>query len=226
MNLYLLSFILSFMVSYVASLTSSMSDALYYDYTGKMTAIYGKAILTAIVVCLVILAIVTIAEWRIFKKAGQPGWAALIPFYNDYINYKIFWGNGFLFLFSLVLSVLCRLPVIGVVAVIIDVIFYGTTQYKKSEAFGHGIPFAVGLFICPMVFEMVLAFGKDRYLGIPQDGFSYDQLKEKYGKNWPKTENISFTQPSAEKEKPDITYTALEPPKQENKADDAGISQK
>lgn len=191
-----------------------------------MTAIYGKAILTAIVVCLVILAIVTIAEWRIFKKAGQSGWTALIPFYNDYINYKIFWGNGYLFLLSLVLSVLCRLPVIGVVAVIIDVIFYGATQYKKSEAFGHGIPFAVGLFICPMVFEMILAFGKDRYLGISQDGFSYDQLKEKYGKNWPKTGNVTFTQPPAEKEKPDITYTTPNSTKQEIKTDDAGMSQK
>ena len=114
-----------------------MSDSLYYDYTGRITAIYGKAILTAIIVCVVILVIVTVAEWRIFKKAGQPGWAAMIPFYNDYINYKIFWGNGFLFLLSLVLSVLCRLPVIGVLAVIVDVIFYGATQYKKSEAYAH-----------------------------------------------------------------------------------------
>ena len=217
--------ILRLAYSYVASLTSSMSDSLYYDYTGRITAIYGKAILTAIIVCVVILVIVTVAEWRIFKKAGQPGWAAMIPFYNDYINYKIFWGNGFLFLLSLVLSVLCRLPVIGVLAVIADVIFYGATQYKKSEAFGHGLPFAVGLFICPLVFEMILAFGKDRYLGIPQDGFSYDQLKEKYGKNWPKMENVTFTQPSAEKEKPDITYTTPETPEQDSKTEDAETPQ-
>ena len=35
-----------------------------------------------------------VAGWKIFEKAGQPGWASIVPFYNSYIRYKIFWGNG------------------------------------------------------------------------------------------------------------------------------------
>ena len=43
-----------------------------------------------------------IATWRVYTKAGQPGWAALIPLYNMYILYKIAWGNGWRFLRLLV----------------------------------------------------------------------------------------------------------------------------
>ncbi len=223
MSLYLIVFLFTFMLSYYGSLTNTLSNSLYYDATGNVASAYATAILVAILICVIILAIVTIAEWRMFKKAGQPGWAAVIPFYNDYINYKIFWGNGWLFLLSLVLGVVHYIPIIGVIASIISLLFYGATQYKKSESFGHGIVFAVGLFICPVVFELILGFGRDRYLGIPQDGFSYDQLKAKYGKYFPKTENVTFTQPSSEKEKPDITYTAPDKETQETENHDADV---
>ena len=33
-----------------------------------------------------------VAMWRIFAKAGEAGWKAVIPFYNTYILYKITWG--------------------------------------------------------------------------------------------------------------------------------------
>ena len=51
-----------------------------------------------------------VAGWRIFAKAGQPGWASIVPFYNSYIEFKIYWGNGWLFLVPLVLSVAGRYP--------------------------------------------------------------------------------------------------------------------
>ena len=35
-----------------------------------------------------------VANWKIFTKAGQAGWASIIPFYNKYIEFKIYWGNG------------------------------------------------------------------------------------------------------------------------------------
>lgn len=30
-----------------------------------------------------------IANWKIFSKAGEPGWKSLIPFYNVYTEYKL-----------------------------------------------------------------------------------------------------------------------------------------
>ena len=40
--------------------------------------------------------------WKVFVKAGQPGWAAIIPFYNTYILFKITWGKGWKFLLLLI----------------------------------------------------------------------------------------------------------------------------
>lgn len=54
-----------------------------------------------------------IANWKIFTKAGQPGWAAIVPFYKQYIEFKIYWGNGLLFLVPLVLSLLGFIPLLG-----------------------------------------------------------------------------------------------------------------
>ncbi len=160
--------------------------------------------LLAILVCVFLWLLVLVAEWRIYTKAGQPGWASLIPFYNDYISYKIFWGQGWLFLLPLVLGFLQNIAYIGFIASLLSLLLYAATQYKKSVAFGHGIPFAVGLFFLPTIFELILAFGGDYYHGVPQDGFSYDQLQHKYGKYAPNTDNISFTSPDGSRKDEDI----------------------
>lgn len=165
---------------------------------------YTLIILLAFFLCIALWLLVIIAEWRIYTKAGQPGWASLIPLYNDYISYKIFWGNGWLFLVPLVLSFLDGLSYIGPIFYLLCLVLYAATQYKKSVAFGHGIPFAVGLFLCPTIFEMILAFSDAYYRGVPQDGFSYDQLRRKYGKYAPNTDNISFTSPDGPHKDEDI----------------------
>ena len=63
-----------------------------------------------------------VAGWKIFEKAGQPGWASIVPFYNSYIRYKIFWGNGWLFFVPIVCTVLGGIPLLGTLLVIIGVI--------------------------------------------------------------------------------------------------------
>ncbi len=160
--------------------------------------------LLAMLVCIFFWLLVLVAEWRIYTKAGQPGWASLVPFYNDYISYKIFWGKGWLFLLPLVLGFLQNIDYIGFIASLLCLVLYAATQYKKSVAFGHGIPFAVGLFFLPTIFELILAFSDDYYHGVPQDGFSYDQLRHKYGKYAPDTDNISFTSPDGSRKDEDI----------------------
>ncbi|MFB0921739.1 MAG: DUF5684 domain-containing protein [Oscillospiraceae bacterium] len=50
--------------------------------------------------------LVIIATWKVYEKAGEPGWASLVPFYRDYVMFKISWGNGWYFLFKELPSVL------------------------------------------------------------------------------------------------------------------------
>lgn len=92
-----------------------------------------------------------IANWLIFKKAGVPGWASLIPFYNVYCMYKIAWGNGWLFL-------LMFIPFVNIVIAIIML-------WKLTKAFGKGGGFFVGLLLLNFIFSLILAFGSAQYIG-------------------------------------------------------------
>ena len=40
-------------------------------------------------VLLLLLGVILIASWKVFAKAGQPGWAVLIPFYNIYVYTQV-----------------------------------------------------------------------------------------------------------------------------------------
>lgn len=125
-----------------------------YDYeivsnniTGGLFAGY-----TIVVLALGILGIV--CNWKIYAKAGQPGWGSLIPIYNVYLLFKITWGNGWYFLLTLI-------PIANVVIAIL-------TQVKLAKVFGKDGGFAVGLIFLSFIFLPILAFDKSEYVGVPQ----------------------------------------------------------
>lgn len=111
-------------------------------------------------ISLAIAALSIVAMWKIFVKAGEEGWAAVVPFYNLYILYKITWGNGLMFLLLLI-------PIANIVIHII-------TMVKLSRAFGKGGGWACGLIFLNTIFICIMAFSNDiRYVGVPgKDGGS------------------------------------------------------
>lgn len=83
-----------------------------YSETAALNAIFGiLGTFWLLVVAYFVISI--IANWKIFTKAGQPGWAAIVPFYKQYIEFKIYWGNGWLFLVPIVLAALAFVPLLG-----------------------------------------------------------------------------------------------------------------
>ena len=50
------------------------------------------------VINLAVFVLTIVASWILYNKAGEPGWAAIIPFYSSYIRFKVagkkklFWG--------------------------------------------------------------------------------------------------------------------------------------
>ena len=92
-----------------------------------------------------------VANWKLFTKAGEPGWAAIIPFYSNYVLFKIAFGNGWLFL-------LCLVPIVNIV---INIMLF----FKLSKAFGHGVGFGLGLLFLSPIFLLILAFGSSEYVG-------------------------------------------------------------
>lgn len=167
-----------------------------YSETAALNAIFGiLGTFWLLVVTYFVISI--IANWKIFTKAGQPGWAAIVPFYKQYIEFKIYWGNGWLFLVPIVLAALAFVPLLGQLLILANLVITIVTQYKKAVSFGQGVGFTIGLVLVNPIFNMILGFGQYQYLGVPQDGYSYDQLKNKYDERKATAANTQtvYTQP-------------------------------
>ena len=102
-------------------------------------------------VVLVTSILIIVAQWRIYEKAGQPGWAAIIPFFNFYILLKIVGKPGWWLIWVFV-------PVANLVVAI-------WTTNLLSKSFGKDEVFTIMLLILPWVFYPLLGFGDAEYLG-------------------------------------------------------------
>lgn len=108
----------------------------------------------ALVFAVIWLAVVVLfiaAFWKVFAKAGQPGWAAIVPFYNMYILCKIAGRPGWWII--LLLIPIVSLIVLAVISVDI------------AKSFGKGVGFGIGLWLLGMIFYPILAFGSAEYQG-------------------------------------------------------------
>jgi len=104
-----------------------------------------------VLVYIAVLVVYVVAAWTIFTKAGKPGWACLIPFYNYYVLLKIVGRPGWWL-------ILYFIPIVNFVIFII-------VMLDLSKSFGHGTPYALGLIFLGFIFALMLAFGPSRYLG-------------------------------------------------------------
>jgi hypothetical protein len=98
---------------------------------------------------LALVVLVVAGMWKAFVKAGQPGWAVLIPIYNMYVLLKAAGKPGWWLLLMLI-------PIVGVVFAIIAVVAF-------AGRFGKGGGFAVGLIFLPFIFYPILGFGDAQY---------------------------------------------------------------
>ena len=105
----------------------------------------------SIVFSLVIFALTIIAMWKIFTKAGKPGWASIVPIYNLYVLFEITGMNGWMFLLLLV-------PIANIV---VSIMLY----IKLAKSFGKGVGFGIGLLLLNTIFTLILGFGSAEYVG-------------------------------------------------------------
>jgi hypothetical protein len=108
---------------------------------------------TLIAVALVVIYI--IALWRVYAKANQPGWAAIVPIYNIYVMLKIAGRPGWWLLLYLI-------PLVNIIVhlvVSIDI----AKAFGKSTAFG-----VVGLWLFSFIGFLMLGFDDSKYQGTPK----------------------------------------------------------
>ncbi len=98
-------------------------------------------------IIMIVLSLVGI--WKVYEKAGQPGWHSIIPFLNVFTWLKIIKKPYWWFFLLLI-------PLVNLVIVFI-------LGIELAKAFGKGTLFGVGLVLLPIVFYPILGFGEDTY---------------------------------------------------------------
>ena len=99
---------------------------------------------------LALLVLIIVSLWKVFNKAGRPGWAVLIPFYNIYVMLRVAGKPGWWLILLLI-------PIVNIVFGII-------TVAGISHNFGKSVKFTLGLIFLPIVFYPILAFGSAKYV--------------------------------------------------------------
>ena len=106
------------------------------------------------IVMLVYLAIailIIVGMWKVFTKAGQPGWASIIPIYNLIVMLQIsdkpIWW-----------IILYFVPIANIIIPIL-------VSIAIAEKFGKGAGFGIGLAFLPFIFYPILGFGDAQYTG-------------------------------------------------------------
>ena len=97
-----------------------------------------------------VVVLVIVSIWKIFEKAGKPGWAVIVPFYNiivllEIVKKPIWW------------IVLVLIPLVNIVVIII-------VYVELAKAFGKSAGFGIGMIFLSFIFLPMLAFGDDQYL--------------------------------------------------------------
>ena len=118
-----------------------------YSYSAQGTA--PSPVWT--IISLLIALLVIVAMWKVFTKAGQPGWASIIPIYNIYIWCKIVGRPGWWVILMLI-------PFVNFIILII-------LSIDMAKSFGKGVGFGLGLAFLGIIFLPILGFGSAQYQG-------------------------------------------------------------
>jgi len=112
---------------------------------GGLAACFGVFGLVYFLIFVLVIA----GMWKVFTKAGQPGWAAIVPFYNIYVLViEIARKDMVWFLLSIFVPFAVIIPMMDV-----------AEKFGKSRAYGLGLAF-LGFIFWPM-----LGFSDARYQG-------------------------------------------------------------
>jgi hypothetical protein len=96
-----------------------------------------------------LLIVVIAGMWKVFTKAGQPGWGCIIPFYNIYLLLQIAGRPGWWLILFLI-------PFVNIIMAFI-------VSLDVAKSFGKSGGFGVGLFFLSFIFYPILGFGDAQY---------------------------------------------------------------
>jgi hypothetical protein len=113
----------------------------------SLIALLGGIILIYLAIIIFMIA----SLWKVFTKAGKPGWAVLIPIYSTIVMLEIV-GKPWWWLFMFLIP-------------IVNIVFAIWMINLLSKSFGKDVGFTIGLLLLPMIFIPILGFGSAKYVG-------------------------------------------------------------
>jgi hypothetical protein len=122
---------------------------LFLQESGEVAPPSSAAMTGIMIAYAAIILLMIAAMWKVFSKAGEPGWAAIIPIYNLYVLCKIAGKPGWW-------VILMFIPVVNFIIAILLVL-------GIAQNFGKGTGFAMGLLFLSPIFYPILAWGDARY---------------------------------------------------------------
>lgn len=132
-----------------------------------------------VLVAAFLILLVYVVNWRVFSKAGEYGWKSLIPFYNEYVQYKFLKMKDLYWIF-LILE-FCTVPVSVVFAsaenifvtiftafilllLVLAIAYIDFTACSRlATSFGKGKKFRWGIFVFRFLFAAIIAFDKSEF---------------------------------------------------------------
>ena len=118
-----------------------------YNYSSQGKAPSPVSTIVGLLIALLLI----VAMWKVFTKAGQPGWASIIPIYNLYVWCKIVGRPWWWILLMLI-------PFVNFIILIILCI-------DMAKSFGKGAGFGIGLPLLGIILWPILGFGSAQYQG-------------------------------------------------------------
>ena len=141
-------------------------------------AFVGMAV-TLCIIGIIMFVLNAIAEYRIFKKAGESGWKAWIPFLNTYTQYKFSWKTMWFWILIALTIIISALTakagetdsysvIIWILTAALWVIqLIGNVKLAKSFGKGtaYGIFMGLGIPFLQTILFFILAYGSSQYVG-------------------------------------------------------------
>ena len=123
----------------------------YPELSGDEAAAAAAASGIMLLIYLAVFVVIIIGMWKIYSKAGKPGWASIVPIYNiivllEIIGRPVWW------------IVLMFIPLVNLVIAVI-------TALDLAKSFGKGAGFGLGLIFLSPIFYPILGFGSAQYEG-------------------------------------------------------------
>jgi hypothetical protein len=143
-----------------------------YNYSYSLGGA-GAAVMFLLMIAVYV--VVVIGWWKTFVKAGQPGWAAIVPFYNLYIWVKIAGRPTWWFWVMLVGVLLGWIPILGWILIIGVWVMSLLLALDVAKNFGQGTGFGILLWLFSGIMYLVLGFGNYQYRQVANVAPAYGQ---------------------------------------------------